>query len=190
MPRAIVNEEWRARAASSQRIGSSSSGPRVPAGDRSAVALGRARPRRRRDRRRPLRRARRRELRPERDVRAGGVAIVQDPDEAAILAMPLAALRETDADTLLPAAQIGPAIVRACEERPAVDGNRMPTFENPDPRPVDDTLVADVGALHGRPTPIMSGLWWSRVRSSAIVSYSLRPRRTRATAGTRPARSD
>jgi two-component system chemotaxis response regulator CheB len=109
-------------------------------------------------------------------VRAGGTAIVQDPDDAEIPSMPLAAIRQTDVHAVLPAAQIGPAIVRACEESRAMEVSGMPTPETPDPqRPSDDTQVADMEALHGPPTPITcpacGGTLWETV-DEGVVRYA------------------
>jgi two-component system chemotaxis response regulator CheB len=109
-------------------------------------------------------------------VRAGGMAIVQDPDEAEVPAMPLAALRLTKVDAVLPAAQIGPAIVRACADRTAGEVGRMSTSETPDPqRPADDTQVADMEALHGPPTPITcpacGGTLWE-TNDAGVVRYA------------------
>lgn len=109
-------------------------------------------------------------------VRAGGLAFVQDPDEAEVPAMPLAALRQTEVDAVLPAAQIGPAIVRACAARTAVEADQMSTSETPDPqRPGDDTQVADMEALHGPPTPITcpacGGTLWE-TNDDGVVRYA------------------
>ncbi|MGI4793198.1 MAG: chemotaxis protein CheB [Janthinobacterium lividum] len=48
--------------------------------------------------------------------RFGGTAIVQDPDEAAVDSMPLSALSEVEVDHVLPAAEIGPLVVRLVRE--------------------------------------------------------------------------
>ncbi|MEO5821726.1 MAG: chemotaxis protein CheB [Vicinamibacteraceae bacterium] len=87
-------------------------------------------------------------------VGQGGGAIVQDPDDAEVSSMPLAALRQTPVDAVLPAAQIAAAIVRLCES-PARPEMTMPPLANPEPqRPSDETQVADMETLHGPPTPI------------------------------------
>jgi two-component system chemotaxis response regulator CheB len=88
-------------------------------------------------------------------VRAGGVAIVQDPDDAEVPSMPLAALRQTAVHEVLPADRIGDAIARACHDGAVPESIPMPTPETPEPqRAADDTQVADMQALHGAPTPI------------------------------------
>jgi two-component system, chemotaxis family, protein-glutamate methylesterase/glutaminase len=109
-------------------------------------------------------------------VRAGGTAIVQAPDDAEVPSMPLAALRQTDAHAVLPAARIGSAIVRVCQDQPAVETSPMATSETPEPqRPAYDTRVADMEALHGPPTPITcpacGGSLWETVDES-VVRYA------------------
>src|SRR5215813_13704929 len=49
----------------------------------------------------------------------GGVAIVQDPEEARVDSMPMKALSTVDADYVLPAVQIAAAVTRVIEERHA-----------------------------------------------------------------------
>ena len=53
----------------------------------------------------------------------GGVAVVQDPAEAAVDSMPRSALRFVEADYVLPAAEIAPALVRLVQE-PVRQGGR------------------------------------------------------------------
>ena len=53
-------------------------------------------------------------------VRGGGIAIVQDPDDAEVPSMPLAALRLTQVHAVAPASQIADAIVQFCHEPRAV----------------------------------------------------------------------
>jgi two-component system, chemotaxis family, protein-glutamate methylesterase/glutaminase len=88
-------------------------------------------------------------------VARGGAAIVQDPDEAEVPSMPLAALRQTHVDAVLPAAQIAGAIARLCEAPARQEITTMASLDQPEPqRPSDDTQVADMQALNGPPTPI------------------------------------
>ena len=54
----------------------------------------------------------------------GGLAIVQDPDEATVDAMPRSALRMTEVDHIAPAAEIGPLLNRLVSE-PAPEGVTM-----------------------------------------------------------------
>ena len=88
-------------------------------------------------------------------VEQGGGAIVQDPDEAEVPSMPLAALRQTDVDAVLPAADIAAAIVRLCEApAPQEDTMTVPPDQPEPQRQSDDTQVADMEARNGPPTPI------------------------------------
>jgi two-component system, chemotaxis family, protein-glutamate methylesterase/glutaminase len=109
-------------------------------------------------------------------VRAGGQAIVQDPDDAEIPSMPLAALRQTAVDAVLPAHEIGAAIARACQDTPQPETTVMATPDTPEPqRPADDTQVADMEARHGPPTPITcpacgGSLWESA--DEGVVRYA------------------
>ena len=48
----------------------------------------------------------------------GGIAIVQDPDDAQVPSMPLAAVREVAVDHIVPAADIAPLLVRTIAEPP------------------------------------------------------------------------
>lgn len=48
---------------------------------------------------------------------AGGVAVVQDPEDAVIPGMPRSALEVTDVDHILPAAALAPLLVRLVKER-------------------------------------------------------------------------
>jgi two-component system chemotaxis response regulator CheB len=54
--------------------------------------------------------------------RAGGVAIIQDPDEAPHPWMPLTALREDHVDLVLPLAEIAPALLALAAGQVVPDG--------------------------------------------------------------------
>lgn len=106
-------------------------------------------------------------------VRAGGTAIVQDPEDADVPSMPAAALRQTHVHAVLPADQIGSAIVRVCQDHPAPETSPMPIPEDPDPqRQADYTEVADMETLHGRPTPIScpacGGALWETIQEGVL----------------------
>ncbi len=109
-------------------------------------------------------------------VNAGGFAIVQDPDDAEVPSMPLAALRQTAADEVLPAERIGHAIVQACHDGSGPEAISMSIPDTPEPqRPTDDTRVSDMEALHGAPTPIScpacgGALWESG--EGGVVRYA------------------
>ena len=49
-------------------------------------------------------------------VRRGGIAIVQDPDDAEVPSMPRAALRLTEVDAVVPASRIADTIARLCQQ--------------------------------------------------------------------------
>jgi two-component system, chemotaxis family, protein-glutamate methylesterase/glutaminase len=88
-------------------------------------------------------------------VAEGGAAIVQDPEDAEVPGMPLAALRETRVDAVLPAAEMAGAIMRLCQVPTRHDGTTMSPSDQPEPqRPTADSDVADMEALNGPPTPI------------------------------------
>ena len=57
---------------------------------------------------------------------AGGVTIVQDPDEARVSAMPRSALAAHDVDYRLPVAEIGPMLIRLVTESAEDDGLQKP----------------------------------------------------------------
>jgi two-component system chemotaxis response regulator CheB len=109
-------------------------------------------------------------------VRRGGAAVVQDPDEAEVPSMPLAALRRTRAHAVAPAARIAQAIVQLCRE-PVGDESESVSRRDPSEqqRPADETQVADVEALLGPPTPITcpacgGALWESH--EDGVVRYA------------------
>ena len=88
-------------------------------------------------------------------VRRGGIAIVQDPDDAEVPSMPLAALRLTQVHAVVPSSRIADAIVQFCHEPAGQEVRPMPRRDEPEPqRPADDTQVADMMALNGPPSPI------------------------------------
>jgi two-component system chemotaxis response regulator CheB len=109
-------------------------------------------------------------------VQAGGFAIVQDPDDAEVPSMPLAALRQTRVHAVLPAHEIGQAIEQACQDGTVPESVPMSTPRTPEPqRPSDDTQVADMQALHGPPTPITcpacGGALWEST-DAGVVRYA------------------
>ena len=109
-------------------------------------------------------------------VQHGGAAIVQDPDDAEMSSMPLAALRQTRVDAVLPAAQIADAIRRMCED-PAEDAvTPTPAQRQPEPQgPSADISVEHMEALNGSPTPITcpacGGALWE-TRDGSAVHYA------------------
>ena len=88
-------------------------------------------------------------------VRRGGIAIVQDPEEAEVSGMPLAALRLTQVHAVAPSSRIADVIAQFCHESAGEAGRPMPRPDASEPqRPADDTQVADMMALNGPPSPI------------------------------------
>jgi two-component system chemotaxis response regulator CheB len=109
-------------------------------------------------------------------VRRGGIAIVQDPDDAEVPSMPLAALRLTKVHAVVPSSQIADAIVQFCRQPAGQEVGPMPRRDEPEPqRPDDDTEVADMMALNGPPSPITcpacGGALWE-TDEDGVVRYA------------------
>jgi two-component system chemotaxis response regulator CheB len=114
----------------------------------------------------------------------GGVAIVQDPDDAVIPGMPASAIRSVDVDHVLPAADIAKAIVRLCgaEGQQSVSGGntmarRSPPRrqeEVPEPqRPSSElTEVSQMNGAFGAPSgltcPDCGGALWEVAEGRAV----------------------
>ncbi|MDP9364258.1 MAG: chemotaxis protein CheB [Chloroflexota bacterium] len=82
----------------------------------------------------------------------GGVAVVQDPTEAAVAGMPRSALRLVQADHVLPVAEIAPAIVRLSEQTVREGGDSMADAEER----IADVIRTDIAdqAQDGRPNEL------------------------------------
>jgi two-component system chemotaxis response regulator CheB len=109
-------------------------------------------------------------------VRSGGAAVVQDPDDAEVPSMPLAALRQTKVDVLAPANQIAVALAELCREPASQEATAMSTLDDPEPQPpAPATQVADMVALHGPPSPITcpacGGSLWEN-QENGVVRYA------------------
>jgi two-component system, chemotaxis family, protein-glutamate methylesterase/glutaminase len=110
----------------------------------------------------------------------GGVAVVQDPDEANVDSMPRNALSAVDADYILPAAQIAATVTRLIEKRPAkgrANGElRMPRSNGElEPQmPSEHTKVSEMEDRFGAPSPLTcpdcGGALWE-VQEGSIVRY-------------------
>jgi two-component system, chemotaxis family, protein-glutamate methylesterase/glutaminase len=72
----------------------------------------------------------------------GGTAIVQEPSDATVSAMPLNALQHTEADYILPAADIGELLERVVRE-PAPQARRVPPGE-------DEKTLHEIRIAQGR----------------------------------------
>jgi two-component system chemotaxis response regulator CheB len=83
---------------------------------------------------------------------SGGVAIAQDPSEAIIPSMPLAAIRHVDVDHVLPASEIAEAIARLAAEPIAVSEVNMTDRERTDVSEAGSDAIHEADAL-GPPSP-------------------------------------
>lgn len=109
-------------------------------------------------------------------VRRGGIAIVQDPDDAEVASMPLAALRLAQVHAVVPSTKIADAIVQFCHQPAGQDVRPMPRRDEPEPqRPADETQVADMMALNGPPSPITcpacGGALWE-TEEDGVIRYA------------------
>ena len=77
--------------------------------------------------------------------RRGGVAVVQNPEEAAFPSMPLSALREVEVDYSVGIGEIGPLLGRLCRE--SVNGS-VPAVQDDDPEPTGLTCPDCRGTLN------------------------------------------
>ena len=108
----------------------------------------------------------------------GGVAIVQDPDDALISAMPLNALKAVAVDYVLPAREIGETIVRlsrAAKDARRRGGGRMARPKAAEPqRPSEQTDVSEMTAMFGAPSgltcPDCGGALWE-VQEGRVARY-------------------
>jgi two-component system, chemotaxis family, protein-glutamate methylesterase/glutaminase len=119
---------------------------------------------------------------------SGGVAVVQDPDEAPFPSMPANAIRVVDVDHVMPAAQI-PAVITKLSElspkkessmarkiQPTTDGPRRGgTGREPEPQNVaDETEVQDMQETFGPPSgltcPDCGGALWE-IHDGALARY-------------------
>ncbi|MGH7192035.1 MAG: chemotaxis protein CheB [Candidatus Saccharimonadales bacterium] len=120
---------------------------------------------------------------------AGGLAIVQDPDDAVMPGMPRGALRTVEADHVAKAAELGPLIVRLCqppvatlptaatspagshEFHPSIAGAAMPADARlPDPaeRGTDLTEASPPGDLTPLTCPECGGSLWQDERAQQV----------------------
>ena len=106
----------------------------------------------------------------------GGIAVVQQPEDAIIPGMPLSAIRHVDVDHVLPATEIGPLLERLTR-RSARKKKRsdMPHVKDPEPQlPSQQTGVGDMKERFGLPSaltcPDCGGALWE-VRHDRVVRY-------------------
>lgn len=108
-------------------------------------------------------------------VRRGGAAIIQDPEDAEVASMPLAALRQVPGGDTLPAAAIAGAIARhvgaaaAALEEPTPMTRRDDTDLSPD---TANTPVSEMEGRFGPPTPIScpacGGSLWETAEAGVV----------------------
>jgi two-component system chemotaxis response regulator CheB len=104
----------------------------------------------------------------------GGMAIVQDPDEATHPSMPLSALRIVDADHVLRAADIGLLIAKESSQ-PTEGVTPMTLREEPEPQdPAEETTVKDMDRTFGPPSgltcPDCGGALWE-LQDGQLMRY-------------------
>lgn len=103
---------------------------------------------------------------------AGGVAIVQDPDDAAVPSMPLSAIRAVEVDYVVPASQIGRLIGELAGELSAGRATMAKRGESEPQR--DTTEIEDMDEEFGPPTgltcPDCGGALWE-IKDGKLVRY-------------------
>jgi two-component system chemotaxis response regulator CheB len=105
---------------------------------------------------------------------AGGVTVVQDPDEAIVAGMPQSAIRHVNPDYVLSASAIGKLITKL-SGTPAEGQTRMAKRTDPEPQdPADTTEVLDMQETYGPPTgltcPDCGGALWE-IKDGQILRY-------------------
>ncbi|MGD9765798.1 MAG: chemotaxis protein CheB [Candidatus Binatia bacterium] len=105
--------------------------------------------------------------------RAGGVAIAQDPDEAAVPHMPLSAIRFVHVDFVLSAVQMPSVIVRLAHERIG-PGKKIGSQSGRADRARAGTKLLEEGIAPGAPSPFTcpecGGALWEQ-SAPAVTSY-------------------
>jgi two-component system, chemotaxis family, protein-glutamate methylesterase/glutaminase len=105
----------------------------------------------------------------------GGIAIVQDPADAAVRTMPENALRYVAVDYVLPASEIAQAIGRLAGRSVGLKGVPVMSHSGLEPQqPVEETQVRDMTQLFGAPSgltcPDCGGALW-QVREGGVQRY-------------------
>ena len=106
---------------------------------------------------------------------AGGLTVVQHPDEAPIPSMPLSALANVEIDHVMRAAEIADLIVERAAPRAAKETPAMAEASTPEPQdPADQTQVHSMMEIFGPPSgitcPNCGGALWE-VRDGQLVRY-------------------
>jgi two-component system chemotaxis response regulator CheB len=105
---------------------------------------------------------------------AGGVAIVQHPDDAACNGMPTSAIRNVAVDHIAAASDIAPLVTRLVEQVSAAEETSMPANDQPDPAVAGAHVLRD-GSQSGPPTvftcPECGGTLWERINGT-LMSFT------------------
>jgi two-component system chemotaxis response regulator CheB len=109
----------------------------------------------------------------------GGLAVVQDPEEASFPGMPLSALRFVEVDHVAPAQRIAELIIEAANGassgRENMPSRKALDAHEPDPQdPVDETEVREMQEMFGPPSaltcPDCGGALWE-LKNGALARY-------------------
>jgi two-component system chemotaxis response regulator CheB len=104
----------------------------------------------------------------------GGVAVVQDPDEAAFPSMPLSALRYVEVDHVLPALQIAELITKKHDESTVGEPTMARPKETEPQNPAEETDVEQMVDTFGPPSgltcPDCGGALWE-ITNGELVRY-------------------
>jgi two-component system chemotaxis response regulator CheB len=106
--------------------------------------------------------------------RHGGIAIVQDPEEALISSMPQSAIRHVDVDHVLRAVDIAPLLEQLSEEE-ASGGDAMARRKEFEPQlTVKANEIRSLSELYGSPSPLTcpecGGALWE-IEDGRVVRY-------------------
>lgn len=105
---------------------------------------------------------------------AGGVAVVQDPDEAAFPSMPMSALRYVEVDHVLPAAQIAKLIADGAADSIEGEGSmgrqKEPEPQNPSEKTDVEEMEENFGAPSALTCPDCGGALWE-VKNGELTRY-------------------
>lgn len=105
---------------------------------------------------------------------AGGIAVVQDPKEAAFPGMPLSAMRYVDVDHVLSAVQIA-ELIASLNAGPREGATTMARQKEPEPQnPAEETDVEEMEATFGPPSgmtcPDCGGALWE-LKNGELMRY-------------------
>ena len=106
---------------------------------------------------------------------AGGITIVQDPDEASIPSMPASAIANVEIDYIASAAAIGELLVMLCGQQHVKGRATMAVSKRPEPQDQSSemevsTMVETFGPPTGITCPDCGGALWE-IREGKLVRY-------------------